>query len=274
MDCELDVLWGSERFLESEGFGGEIAQRWRDGRELLDHRRSLDDVGVGCLLARHQLLAEALHDLEADGVVAAARIDGEEHARFGWIEHAHDDHGHGQVVLVDLTEASIRPGGRVPERGPHQPDRVVDTRSVDVEVGLVLAGEGGRLEVLGRGRRSHGDQRAAGHVGGQRVDRRCHRVGQRHREEHLVDELAMLVVLGRVGDLRRLQVGDERRDLGYGFERLVRRRGDDAGGRDPGVERDQLVESGALSAGDQGSDAGAVEQDGVGCHAISPRRGR
>ena len=112
-------------------------------------------------LPAHDGLAQAPGRRE-HGLVALAgdRVGGEQNARrLRRHQHLHD-HRQADRALVDAVPRPVTDHPRRPQRGPAPPDRVQHTAgALDVEERVLLAGEGEVGQVLGRGRRTHGDRR-------------------------------------------------------------------------------------------------------------------
>ena len=99
-----------------------------------------------------ELFAEALHDLDPNHPGRSAGIDAEGNARPARRDLSHHEDGHGQVLLVDAVEAPVGAWPGVPQRRPHEPHGVLQLRGISQsEQRAVLAGERGRMEVLGGG---------------------------------------------------------------------------------------------------------------------------
>ncbi|GAA3207107.1 hypothetical protein GCM10020256_02560 [Streptomyces thermocoprophilus] len=114
-----------------------------------------------------QGLAEPVRGLHGGRpAVAGDRIRGEQHTRGPREDHPLHDHAHVHGTVVDAVPQAVGDGPVAEERGPAPadvPQHLV--RADDVQVRVLLAGEGRRRQVLGGGAGPYGEGGPVGEPG-------------------------------------------------------------------------------------------------------------
>ncbi len=228
-----------------------------DDLQLLRAELSPDDGPVaasngrledGPLVGRHEALDDGLAEPERardDDHVAKTRVgvEREDHARR---REVRADHGlnadrEGHVPVIEASAHAIADGS-IREEGSDAGMNGAEERFVaaDVQEGLLLTGEGGAREVLGRRRGANGELALASHAPGQRSMRFDDRGTERRRQRRLEDRgprrLTAPRELGGVLDVEaREDLVEPRREALLGEERPIEvgRRGEPIDRSDP-----------------------------------------
>ena len=132
-----------------------------------------------------QRLAEAERGLHGgDLAVRRDRVGGEQHAGRLRDDHPLHDHGHLDLPVVDAVAQAVGHGSLGEQRGPAPADVLENRRRPDdVQERVVLAGEGGRRQVLRRRAGSDGVGGVLAEPGERAGDRRRQVVGDGDRFE-------------------------------------------------------------------------------------------
>ena len=146
-----------------------------------DHLAVAHLVDVGVHETGDQRLAEAEARLDGDDLpVGRDRVGREQDAGGLRDDHLLHDHGHVHRPVVDAVPQAVGHGPLGEQRGPAPADVLEDRRRPhDVQVRVVLAGEGGRRQVLRRRAGSNGVGGVLAEPGERAGDRRRHIVGDR-----------------------------------------------------------------------------------------------
>ena len=177
--CRLLLPLGLDRL-----FLGPARRRGFDGKPLAVDRLG-DDFAVSHLVqvrvdqAGDQGLAEAEARLDRDDLpVERDRIGREEDAGRMREDHLLHDDGHLDLPVIEAVPHAVGHGPLGEQRGPAPADVLEDRgRPDDVQVRVLLAGEGGRRQVLGRRARSDGVGGLLAETGERAGDRRRQIVG-------------------------------------------------------------------------------------------------
>ena len=179
-----------------------------DGAEAL-LQGGLEDVElVGVHLALDDVLAQAPGGGDEHHVAEAGLgVEREQDAARGEVGAHHLLHAHRERHrhVVEAVVDAIGDGAVGEERGEDAPAGIQQgARAADVEIGLLLAGEGGRGQVLGRGGAAHGDVGIRAELGLELGVGARDLVGEVRRELPVGDPVAD----ARAGARERLDVGD------------------------------------------------------------------